>query len=129
MNLQYVDVKEAYLIHQLIITRVGSKAGVRDFTLLHFAVERPKATYTGKDLYPTIFLKAAALMQSLCLNHPFTNGNKRASWATTHRFLEKNNYHLKADKQEAVEFMLRIDNEKPPIEQISSWLRHHSSKT
>ena len=128
MNWQYVDISEAYTIHQLIIARAGTKASIRDFTLLHSAVERPRATYSGCDLYPTAYLKATALLQSLCLNHPFTDGNKRTAWAATHRFLWKNNYHLKAKTKEAVEFMVRVDTKKPPIKEIASWLKKRSKK-
>ena len=124
MNWQYVDIGEVYTIHQLIIIRAGTKASVRDFSLLHSA-ERPKATFSGKDLYPTVFLKAASLLQSLCLNHPFTDGNKRTAWATTHKFLWDNRYHLKTTKSQAVEFMLLVDNQKPDIKFIASWLKSH----
>src|SRR3990172_3264806 len=111
MNWQTVDIEEVYKIHERIITRAGTKASVRDFALLHSAVERPKATFAGKDLYPTIFLKAASLLQSLCLNHPFTDGNKRTSWLSTKRFLYVNGYYLKAKKTEAVDFMVWVDNQ------------------
>lgn len=128
MSWQYVDVGQVYLIHQLIIRRAGSKASVRDFTLLHSAVERPKATFQGRDLYYDVFSKAAALLQSLCLNHPFTDGNKRTAWSTAHKFLWDNGYHLKAKRKEAVDFMVRVDNQKPPVEAIASWLKKHAWK-
>ncbi len=123
MSWQYVDIGEVYTIHQLIIKRAKTKAGIRDFTLLHSAVERPKATYGGKDLYPSVFLKAAALLQSICLNHPFSDGNKRTAWAATHRFFWKNKYHLKSKNKEAADFMVMVDNQKPTIEEIAGWLR------
>jgi len=80
-------------------------------------------------LYPTVFLKAASLLQSLSLNHPFTDGNKRTAWLSVKRFLFINGYHLKSDRKAAVEFMLWIDSPKPDIAKISSWLRKHSQKT
>ncbi|KKQ98191.1 MAG: Death-on-curing family protein [Candidatus Woesebacteria bacterium GW2011_GWB1_39_12] len=128
MSLQYVDIGQVYLIHQLIIKRAGAKAGIRDFTLLHSAVERPKATFQGKDLYPDIFSKAAALLQSLCLNHPFTDGNKRTAWTATHKFLWDNGYHLRSKKEEATKFVIWVDNSKPELPKISSWLKKHSEK-
>lgn len=128
MNLRYVNVTGVYLIHQLIIKRAGSKASIRDFTLLHSAVERLKATYMGQDLYPSIFDKAAAFLQSLTLNHPFTDGNKRTAWTATHKFLWDNSYHLRAKRKEVVDFMLKVDNEKLPLEKISLWLKKHSRK-
>lgn len=128
MNWQYVDIEEVYSIHEKIIIRAKTKAAVRDFSLLHSAVERPRATFDGQDLYPTVFAKAAALLQSLCMNHPFTDGNKRTAWATTHRFLWKNNHHLKAKKMEAADFMVLVDNQKPDLPAIARWLRLHCKK-
>jgi len=37
---------------------------------------RPQATFGGKDLYPDLFTKAAALLDSLINDHPFVDGNK-----------------------------------------------------
>lgn len=127
-NLRFVDIDEAYLIHQRIISRPKTRASVRDFSLLHSALERPKATYGGVDLYPSIFDKAAALLQSLCQNHPFTDGNKRTSWAVADRFLWYNGSHLKVKKREIIAFMLRVDNEKLAVEEISTWLKGHCTR-
>ncbi len=128
MSWRYVEIEEVYFIHKALIKRAGTKASVRDFSLLHSAVERAKATYGGRDLYPTVFTKAAALLQSICLNHPFTDGNKRTAWLSTKRFLYINGYHLKANVLEAVEFMVSVDNEKPDIAEIGSWLKKQSRR-
>jgi death-on-curing protein len=125
---RYVAIDEVYKIHRLILERAGTTGIVRDFSLLHSAVERPRATYLGRSLYPTIFAKAAALLHSICLNHPFTDGNKRTAWAATLRFLWINGYHLKAERKEAVRFMLMVDNEKLELSVISSWLKSHSRR-
>lgn len=128
MSWQYVDIEEVYTIHQAIIKRAKTKASVRDFSLLHSAVERPKATFSGLDLYPNVFAKAASLLHSLCLNHAFSDGNKRTAWASTHRFLWLNGYHLKSIKKDAADFMVFVDNGKPSLEEISGWLKKHSKK-
>src|SRR3989344_8042239 len=125
--MNWLSIDEVYTIHEEIIDKAGSIASVRDFSLLHSAVERPKATYGGVDLYPTIFIKAAALLHSLCMNHPCTDGNKRTSWASAHKFLWINEYHLRAKKTEAISFMLSVDNDKLPLNKISAWLKKHSS--
>lgn len=127
-NWQNVDIAEVAEIHKSIIARAGTKAEVRDFSLLHSAVERPKATFQGQDLYPTVFFKAAALLQSLCMNHPFTDGNKRTAWITAKRFLHVNGYHLKAKSKEAADFMVWVDNQEPTLVQITSWLRRNSRR-
>ena len=128
MNWRYVNVQTVYQIHRLIVARAGTRAGVRDFTLLHSAIERPKATWQGKDLYRTAFEKAAALLQSLCLNLPFTDVNKRTAWSSTHKFLWDNGYHLKSERKVAADFMVYVDNKKPDLTEISSWLKKHSKK-
>ena len=123
--MNWLSIDEVYTIHEKIIEKAGSIASVRDFSLLHSAVERPKAAFGGNEFYPTIFLKAAALLHSLCMNHPFTDGNKRTSWVSAKRFLKINSYHLQAKRPEAVSFMLSVDNENLPLKEISSWLRRH----
>ncbi|MBI2010073.1 MAG: type II toxin-antitoxin system death-on-curing family toxin [Candidatus Chisholmbacteria bacterium] len=128
MNWQYVEIDEVFAIHQGMIRRAGTEAGVRDFSLLHSAVERPKATYSGVDLYPTVFLKAAALLQSLCLNHPFTDGNKRTAWLSGKRFLHLNGYHLVSKGIDAADFMVAVDNEKLAVKEIALWLKEHAKR-
>lgn len=123
--MNWLNIDDVYVIHEEIIKKAGSIASVRDFSLLHSAVERPKATYDGVDLYPSIFAKAAALLHSLCMNHPFTDGNKRTSWASAHKFLWINDYHLKSETKEAVAFMLSVDNENLPLKNIASWLKKY----
>lgn len=128
MNWQSVDIVEVYEIHKAIVKRAGTKASVRDFGLLHSAVERPQAMYEGKFLYPTKFLRAAALLQSLTRNHPFTDGNKRTAWVSTKRLLYKNNFHLMAERKDAGDFMVSVDNEKLELKEIANWLTEHCSE-
>lgn len=128
MNLRHVDIEDAIIVHRKIIARAKTEAGVRDFALLHSAVERPKATFGGKDLYPTLWAKAAALLQSLCMNHPFTDGNKRTAWTMTHKFLWMNGFILRSTRYEAADFMVMVDNQKPDLKDIASWLKAHCAK-
>lgn len=63
-----------------MIKRFGGTPGIRDITLLESAIARPQASFEQKDLYSEIFVKAAALMESLLKNHPFIDGNKRTAF-------------------------------------------------
>lgn len=126
--IKFLDIGTVYKIHVAIISRAKTTTSVHDFALLHSAIERPKAMFGGKFLYPTIFAKAAALLQSLCMNHAFTDGNKRTSWAATKRFLYMNGYHLYSKPHEAADFMVYVDNAHPDIHKIVSWLQKHSKK-
>lgn len=127
--MNWLSIDEVCLIHEEIIKKADSSASIRDFSLLHSAVERPKASFGGSDLYPTLFAKAAALLHSLCMNHPFTDGNKRTAWVSTKTFLKINSYHLKAGKTEAVTFMISVGQDKLALKDISSWLKRHSTTT
>ena len=92
------------------------------------AVQRPKAAFSERDLYLDLFTKAAALGHSLVLNHPFVDGNKRAAWEAMHTFIEENGYSLRAEPNEIVELMLRIEDKSLGVEQIAGWLKEHSCK-
>jgi death-on-curing protein len=76
----------------LAIARVaiGGDPAVRDLGLLDSACHRPSSTVFGEDAYPTLTLKAAALLHSLTANHPFVDGNKRTAWLATVVFLRDN---------------------------------------
>lgn len=102
--------------------------GVRDIGLLESAVFRPQASFDDKDLYPGIFDKAAALLQSLLKNHPFVDGNKRTALSSAGLFLRINRYRLKNMHKEEVKFAIRVDNEHLSLEQIADWLKRHSEK-
>ena len=129
MKMNYLAIDEVIAIHERMLEIGGGRQGIRDFTLIHSAIERPKATFAQRDLYPTIWLKAAAIIQSLIRNHPFNDGNKRTGYFTTLRFLNQNGYDLKATKTEIIHFTLNIDVHRPDIENISSWLKKHTKKS
>ena len=61
---------------EYIIEREGI-GPVRDVGLVESALFRPATTVMGADAYPDLAHKAAALLHSLCLNHPLVDGNKR----------------------------------------------------
>ena len=73
---------------------LGDPPPVRDIGLLGSAVARPQTTLGEEDAYPTITEKAAALLQSLVINHALIDGNKRLGWLATAVFLEINNFSV-----------------------------------
>ena len=124
--MRYLTVDEVVLIHERILARFGGAGGVRDWGLLRSAVERPRATFGGEELYPDLFHKAAALGHSLALNHPFVDGNKRTAWEAMHTMIEENGYALQAPADEIVKLMLQIEDKTLGVEEIARWLREHS---
>lgn len=66
--MNYLTAEQVLFIHSRLIGVTGGAPGVRDVGLLLSALSRPKATFEGKDLYPDVFHKAAALFESLVKN-------------------------------------------------------------
>ena len=98
---------------------------MRDVGLLESAVARPQATFDGDDLYPDLYSKAAALMDSLIRNHPFVDGNKRVGITAAGIFLVRNGLSLTAANEEVEQFTLRVAQGIVPVEQIAAWFAQH----
>ena len=124
----YLTIDEVLFIHEIMISLYGGRGDIHDFTMLHSAIERPKATFGGKDLYPTIFEKGAALIQSLILNHPFDDGNKRTAITAAARFFYINGYQLELSLKKSIQFALDIDSHKLSFEEIVSWFKKHAKR-
>ncbi len=119
---RYLDLESFVNQLQRIVFRV------RDLGLLYSALSRPRASLFGQDAYPSIYLKAAALMESIILNHPMIDGNKRSSWFGLNAFLLLNGLVIEADQVEAYEFVLGIATKKIDIESSANWIEKHSKK-
>ena len=78
---------------------------VRDLGLLESAVLRPASAPFGQDAYPTVRLKAAALLESLVNNHALVDGNKRLGWLAVVVFLDINNCEFELADSEAFELV------------------------
>ncbi len=126
--MNYLSLEDVYAIHRTMIAVGGGRGDIHDFTFLHSAVERPKATFGGQDLYPTVWEKASALLHSLVKNHPFDDGNKRTAYYSTKRFLFINGYMLKAKKADVLAFMVSVDVQNVTPEAIAAWLASHCTK-
>ncbi|QKW27772.1 type II toxin-antitoxin system death-on-curing family toxin [Streptomyces seoulensis] len=81
---------------------------VRDAGLLESAVHRPSAAMFGQEAYPDLLDKAAALLQSLAINHPFVDGNKRTAWTSCVVFLALNGVQLRPDIDAAEHLVIAV---------------------
>lgn len=101
----YLDLED--LLH-VAARALGGEPEVRDHGLLESALARPQATAFGKDAYPTLNEKAAALLHSLARNHALVDGNKRLALAGTIAFLGLNGIRLTLTNDEAYEFTIAV---------------------
>lgn len=102
---RYLTIDEILVINEEIL---GGEARLRDRGLLESAVARPMASAFGDDVYPSLFEKAAALLDSLSRNHPFVDGNKRTATIALDQFLKKNRWLPKWNPAEALQFILAV---------------------
>ena len=115
---------EALAIHSTLLERFGGTLGVRDFGLLESALYRPR---TGH--YADLAEMAAALFESLIMNHPFVDGNKRVAFFATDVFLRMNGYKLKVDAKKAHRFLIGLlENNRCTFDQLLPWIRKHVVK-
>ncbi|WP_017237052.1 type II toxin-antitoxin system death-on-curing family toxin [Streptomyces sp. SS] len=100
------------------------KVVVRDAGLLDSAVHRPSAAMFGEEAYPDLMGKAAALLQSLAVNHPFVDGNKRTAWLSCVTFLAMNGVQLRPDIDAAERLVIAVaTGETDEVEAIAEGLR------
>jgi len=81
---------------------------VRDIGLLESAVARPRTTVFGDDAYPTLHLKAAAMLHSVLRNHALVDGNKRLGLAGLIAVLGLNGERLTLDNDEAYDLIIAV---------------------
>ena len=116
---------EVLAIHSTLIERFGGPAGVRDYGLLESALYRPQ---TGH--YADLAEMAAALFESLIMNHPFIDGNKRVAFFATDVFLRMNGYKVKVAAHDAHEFLVGLlESNSCNFEQLLPWIRQHIVRT
>jgi death-on-curing protein len=87
---------------------LGDDFIVRDYGLLEAAVARPRATAFGKDAYPTLDGKAAALLHSLARNHALIDGNKRLALASVIAFYGLNGRRLTLTNDAAYDLVIDV---------------------
>lgn len=126
--MKYLSAQQLLFIQARLISETGGETGLRDLALLESAVARPRATFDGRDLYPGIFEKTAALLDSLINNHAFVDGNKRVGITSAAMFLRINGYHILSSQKGLEEFTLQVAISHPPIKEIAEWLKKHSAE-
>jgi len=117
---EFLDLDDVIGLAQRLL---GDPPPIRDVGLLGSAIARPQTTVGGDDAYPTIWLKAAALLQSIVDNRSLIDGNKRLGWLATAVFLEINNASVAAATNDDVhDLVMAAAATEPPVEWIAERL-------
>lgn len=115
----YLTLTEVLVIHEELIDLYGGAHGVRDMGAIESALFRPQTGY-----YEDVIAEAAALLESLAINHPFIDGNKRIAFAVADVFLRLNGHIFEEDSVAAYDCMMGLfERGEFRLEKLEPWLR------
>jgi death-on-curing protein len=114
------------LLHGEIMKESGDPWGQRDSQLTRAAVTRPFRTAFGQEIYSDMYMKAAALLDSIANRVVFRDGNKRTALLAAVLYLGRNDKIISFGRKEGEAFMWYVVLEHPKIEEIAEWLKTHT---
>jgi death-on-curing protein len=118
---QFLSLDEVEAIHRRLIDVFGGPEGIRDRGLLDSALHRPRSGY-----YADLAAMAAALFESLLMNHAFVDGNKRVAFFATDVFLRLNGWRIVVDADEAHSYLIGLlELGEFNFDALHGWLRTH----
>ena len=113
-DIEYLDIEDA-----IAIIRRLDIGPVRDLGLLDSAMSRPRSSAFGEDAYPTLALKAAALLHSLTNNHPLVDGDKRLAWLCTVVFCDLTGFAPALEDDAAFDLVWDVASSPIELEEIA----------
>ena len=117
---EFLDLDDLLDLARILL---GDSPPIRDVGLL--ASGRRQTTVGGEDAYSTIWLKAAALLQSVVGNHALVDGNKRLGWLSAAVFLELNDASVAAASNDDVyTLVMKVAETGLALDDIADRLRH-----
>jgi death on curing protein len=113
-------------LHELSILHYRGAKGIRDEGLMESAIARPYQTYDSLDLYPSAYEKAAAIAESIIINHPFVDGNKRTGYLVMLAILEEGKIEIAVSNDKIYSFIISISTGETKFEQMVEWLKQNT---
>ena len=118
-SIAFLSVDEVVAIHERLIEQFGGTHGLRDPGMLESALFRPQTGY-----YSDLAEMATALFESLLMNHPFVDGNKRVAFFATDVFLRMNGWKLEVEPEGAYEFLIGLlSHGKCDFDNLLPWIQ------
>ena len=118
---EFLSVDEVLEIHERLIEKFGGTHGLRDMGLLDSAIFRPRSGY-----YNDLVTMAAALFESLLINHPFVDGNKRVAFFACDVFLRLNGWKIEVKADQASKFIeTLLESGSFDLYRLVAWIEEH----
>lgn len=126
--MRYLTVSEVIELYFQLMEKTGGTVGILSLASLESAIAQPRATFAGKELYPTLIEKASTLGFSLIMNHAFMDGNKRIGHQAMETFLIYNGYEIIANINEQESIILKLASGNLTREEFTTWVKENIRK-
>ena len=113
-------------VHNQMLVQFSGAEGVRDESLLDFALDRPANLFHFEECVDLARLSAAYATE-IIRNHPFVDGNKRTGFMAVYIFLDRNGSTLTADEVSATTMTLSLASSELDEEAYATWLGEHTT--
>ncbi len=117
--------EQILLMHDQLIEETGGSKGLKDEGMLESALAAPFQSFDGKDLFPSVYQKAARLGYGLASNHAFVDGNKRIGAHAMLVFLALNRIRLDYTQEELSDLFLGVAANERSYSDVLNWLVIH----
>jgi len=112
----------------MIIDETGGSHGIREHSTVISTEHLPRQQAFGKELYSTVFLKAAVYARNIITAHPFIDGNKRTGMTAASIFMENNGHKITVEDGGVEAFAIDIIKKRLELEDIAKWFEKNSRK-
>ena len=123
-----ISLEQTEIIHNILIDKFGGSKVIRDIGLLKSALGRAYVTFDGNELYPSPVEKAAAIFESIIINHPFIDGNKRTAYTLMRLILLESELDIAAKQEDKYYFVIAASKGEFRFEQIKNWIQSNLKK-
>jgi death-on-curing protein len=118
----YLTTDEVVMMHEILLKKYGGTSGLRDRFALEAAIQRPASGYYRDEIE-----EASALFESLVMNHPFVDGNKRVAFAAMDVFLRINGFSINKEARGVYQAIMKMfEDETLSMALVEAWLRSNT---
>ena len=130
----YLNREGLLSLNEQAVYELGGNAGVQSPRAFEVVLDQPKQVVFGQEVYPTIWVKAAYMMQQIIKTPVFVDGSKRTAGLVVLRFLQENGYQPMGEDYNEVarNFILEMvqsDNSEETMKLIAKWLSNHFTQS
>lgn len=122
----WVQQRVVIAVHEESLAEHGGPSGIRDVGMLESALGRPKNLFAYSEVEPSLQRLAAAYAFGIAANHPFVDGNKRATLVASVTFLRLNGLRLVAEKSETYLAFYELAAGTFSEEELAGWFVEHT---